>query len=46
MTLAPDFAACYVARETGDCWEWAISYDRETVVECALQLIARMEPLS
>ncbi|HZB76282.1 MAG TPA: EAL domain-containing protein [Solirubrobacteraceae bacterium] len=46
VTLAPDFAACYVARETGDCWEWAISYDRETVVECALQLIARMEPLS
>ena len=30
---------------TGTLWEWAISYDRETVVECALQLIARMEPL-
>ena len=46
VTLAPDFAACYVAREAGDRWEWAISYDRETVVECALQLIARMEPLT
>ena len=46
VTLAPDFAACYVAREVGEDWEWAISYDRETVVECALQLIARMEPLA
>jgi hypothetical protein len=46
VTLAPDFAACYVAREVGEGWEWAISYDRETVVECALQLIARMEPLA
>ena len=46
VTLAPDFAACYVAREAGEGWEWAISYDRETVVECALQLIARMEPLA
>ena len=46
VTLAPDFAACYVAREETDGrWEWAVSYDRETVVECALQLIARMEPL-
>ena len=31
--------------EDGERWEWAISYDRETVVECALQLMARMEPL-
>ena len=47
VTLSPDFAACYVAREEHDGrWEWAISHDRETVVECALQLIARMEPLS
>ena len=47
VTLSPDFAACYVAREAEDGrWEWAISHDRETVVECALQLIARMEPLS
>jgi len=46
VTLSPDFAACYVAREEdGGRWEWAISHDRETVVECALQLIARMEPL-
>jgi len=46
VTLAPDFAACYVAREETDGrWEWAVSYDRETVVECALQLIARMKPL-
>jgi EAL domain-containing protein (putative c-di-GMP-specific phosphodiesterase class I) len=46
VALAPDFAACYVTREDGDAWEWAVSYDRETVVECALQLIARMEPLA
>ncbi len=45
VALAPDFAACYVTREDGELWQWAISYDRETVVECALQLIARMEPL-
>jgi len=47
VALAPDFAACVVARETApDEWSFAITYDRDTVVECALALIARMEPLS
>ena len=46
VALAPDFAACFVVRETGvDEWSFAITYDRDTVVECALPLIARMEPL-
>ena len=46
VALAPDFAACFVVRETGaDEWSFAITYDRETVVECALPLIARMQPL-
>jgi hypothetical protein len=46
VALAPDFAACFVARETGpDEWSFAVTYDRETVVQCALPLMARMEPL-
>ena len=46
VALAPDFAACFVVRETGaDEWSFAITYDRDTVVECALALIARMKPL-
>jgi EAL domain-containing protein (putative c-di-GMP-specific phosphodiesterase class I) len=46
VALAPDFAACFVVREEGpDEWSFAITYDRDTVVECALPLIARMEPL-
>jgi EAL domain-containing protein (putative c-di-GMP-specific phosphodiesterase class I) len=46
VALAPDFAACLVARETGpDEWSFAVTYDRETVVQCALPLMARMEPL-
>jgi EAL domain-containing protein (putative c-di-GMP-specific phosphodiesterase class I) len=46
VALAPDFAACFVARETGpDRWSFAVTYDRDTVVECALPLMARMEPL-
>ncbi|MGI8781787.1 MAG: EAL domain-containing protein [Solirubrobacteraceae bacterium] len=46
VVLAPDFAACFVVRETGDDeWSFAITYDRDTVVECALALMARMEPL-
>ena len=46
VALAPDFAACFVVRKTGgDEWSFAITYDRDTVVECALPLIARMEPL-
>jgi EAL domain-containing protein (putative c-di-GMP-specific phosphodiesterase class I) len=46
VALAPDFAACYVVREAeGDEWEFAVTYDRDTVVECALPLMARMKPL-
>jgi EAL domain-containing protein (putative c-di-GMP-specific phosphodiesterase class I) len=46
VALAPDFAACYVVRETGpDEWSFAVTYDRDTVVQCALPLMARMEPL-
>jgi EAL domain-containing protein (putative c-di-GMP-specific phosphodiesterase class I) len=46
VVLAPGFAACLVVREVGDdVWSFAITYDRATVVECALPLIARMEPL-
>jgi EAL domain-containing protein (putative c-di-GMP-specific phosphodiesterase class I) len=46
VALAPDFAACYVTRETapGE-WEFATTYDRDSVIECALPLMARMEPL-
>jgi EAL domain-containing protein (putative c-di-GMP-specific phosphodiesterase class I) len=47
VALAPDFAACYVVRQTGEEeWEFAVTHDRDTVVECALPLLARMEPLS
>jgi EAL domain-containing protein (putative c-di-GMP-specific phosphodiesterase class I) len=47
VALAPDFAACFVVRQTSeDEWAFAITYDRDTVVECALPLMARMEPLS
>jgi EAL domain-containing protein (putative c-di-GMP-specific phosphodiesterase class I) len=47
VALAPDFAACLVARETGpDEWSFAVTYDRDTVVQCALPLMARMEPLN
>ncbi len=46
VALAPDFAACLVMRATDDeQWEFAVTYDRDTVVECALSLMARMEPL-
>jgi EAL domain-containing protein (putative c-di-GMP-specific phosphodiesterase class I) len=46
VALAPDFAACFVVRETGpDEWAFAITYDRDTVLESALPLMARMEPL-
>ena len=47
VALAPEFAACFVSRRTGeDEWEFATTYDRDTVVECALPLMARMEPLT
>jgi EAL domain-containing protein (putative c-di-GMP-specific phosphodiesterase class I) len=46
VALAPGFAVCVVARPvSGDEWEFAVTYDRDTVVECALPLMARMEPL-
>ena len=46
VALAPDFAACFVTREIEDgAWAFAVTYDRDTVVECALPLMARMEPL-
>jgi EAL domain-containing protein (putative c-di-GMP-specific phosphodiesterase class I) len=47
VALAPDFAACMVIRQRSEEeWEFAVTYDRDTVVECALPLLARMEPLS
>jgi EAL domain-containing protein (putative c-di-GMP-specific phosphodiesterase class I) len=47
VALAPDFAACMVIRQTSEEeWEFAVTYDRDTVVECALPLLARMDPLS
>jgi hypothetical protein len=46
VALAPGFAACLVMRPTdGEDWEFAVTYDRDTVVECALPLMARTEPL-
>ena len=43
--LAPGHAACFVAREVEpDVFEFATSYDRELVVECALALMARLAP--
>jgi len=46
VALAPGFAVCLVAQPTGeDEWAFAVTYDRDTVVECALPLMARMEPL-
>jgi len=47
VALSPDFAACLVMRPTtNDHWEFTVTYDRDTVVECALPLMARMEPLA
>jgi EAL domain-containing protein (putative c-di-GMP-specific phosphodiesterase class I) len=42
VALGPGYGACFVAREDGDAWSFAISYDRELVVECALLLMARL----
>lgn len=46
VALGPGYGACFVARqeEDGD-WRFAISYDHETVVECAVVLMARMPSL-
>jgi EAL domain-containing protein (putative c-di-GMP-specific phosphodiesterase class I) len=47
VALGPGYGACFVARreEDGD-WRFATSYDRETVVECAVVLMARMPSLA
>ena len=45
VVLSPDFAACLVMREIDREWAFAVTYDRDTVVECALPLMAKMEPL-
>jgi EAL domain len=47
VALGPGYGACFVARrdEDGD-WRFATSYDRETVVECAVVLMARMPSLT
>jgi EAL domain-containing protein (putative c-di-GMP-specific phosphodiesterase class I) len=42
VALGPGFGACFVAREAEGEWRFAVSYDREIVVECALLLMARM----
>jgi EAL domain-containing protein (putative c-di-GMP-specific phosphodiesterase class I) len=46
VALGPGYGACFVARrdEDGE-WLFASSYDRETVVECAVVLMARMPSL-
>ena len=44
VALGPGFGACFVAREDADGWEFATSFDRELVVECALLLMSRLPP--
>ena len=46
VALGPGYGACFVARrdENGG-WRFATSYDHETVVECAVVLMARMPSL-
>jgi hypothetical protein len=44
VALGPGYGACFVARREGDEWLFATSYDRELVVECALLLMARLQP--
>ncbi len=47
VALGPGYGACFVAREGEDgSWRFATSYDHETVVECAVVLMARMPSLS
>jgi EAL domain-containing protein (putative c-di-GMP-specific phosphodiesterase class I) len=43
--LDPDYSACFVAQREGDRWAFATSFDRDTVLECAVPLMARMQPL-
>jgi EAL domain-containing protein (putative c-di-GMP-specific phosphodiesterase class I) len=47
VALGPGYGACFVARrdDDGD-WLFATSFDRETVVECAVLLMARMPSLA
>ena len=47
VALGPGYGACFVARrdDDGD-WRFATSYDHETVVECAVVLMARMPSLA
>ena len=47
VALGPGYGACFVARLEDDGeWRFATSYDRETVVECAVVLMARMPSLN
>jgi hypothetical protein len=47
VALGPGYGACFVASRDGDGdWRFATSYDRETVVECAVVLMARMPSLA
>jgi hypothetical protein len=48
VALGPGYGACFVARpdDDGDAWRFATSYDHETVVECAVVLMARMPSLA
>src|SRR5689334_11650939 len=42
VALGPGFGVCFVARCDDGEWQFATSYDRELVVECALLLMARL----
>jgi EAL domain-containing protein (putative c-di-GMP-specific phosphodiesterase class I) len=47
VALGPGYGACFVARPGEDgSWHFATSYDHETVVECAVVLMARMPSLA
>ena len=47
VALGPGYGACFVARRDDDgSWRFATSYDHETVVECAVVLMARMPSLA
>ena len=47
VALGPGYGACFVARRADDgSWRFATSYDHETVVECAVVLMARMPSLA
>jgi EAL domain-containing protein (putative c-di-GMP-specific phosphodiesterase class I) len=47
VALGPGYGACFVARRDDEGgWRFAISYDHETVVECAVVLMSRMPSLA